>query len=102
VSWCWHVVHKELSDGENFCFVNPTRHAIVGVDCQLGVQGMMALEAATERSGRCRPRVRNLPRCSICKDSMVAPEASVFKTDGEVSYLWSCDNCGQGFVTDAH
>jgi hypothetical protein len=47
------------------------------------------------------PRMRDMPRCSICLDSMVAPEASVLKSDGEVSYLWSCDSCGQGFVTQA-
>jgi hypothetical protein len=63
----------------------------------------MARHAETEhQSGRRWPRMRNMPRCSICTDFMVAPEASVFKTDGEVSYLWSCDRCGHGFVTEAH
>jgi len=32
---------------------------------------------------------------------MIAPEASVLKSDGEVSYLWSCHRCGQGFVTES-
>jgi hypothetical protein len=45
--------------------------------------------------------MRDMPRCSICSDSMVAPEASVLKSDGEVSYLWSCDTCGHSFVTRA-
>jgi hypothetical protein len=40
------------------------------------------------------------PPCSICSDSMVAPEASVFRSVGEVSYLWSCDSCGCSFVTE--
>ena len=62
---------------------------------------MMARQAETEPSGRRWPRMRNMPRCSICTDFMVAPEASVLKTDGEVSYLWSCDRCGHGFVTEA-
>jgi hypothetical protein len=48
------------------------------------------------------PRVRNRPRCSLCSDAMVAPEASVLQSGGRVSYLWSCDTCGQGFVTHAH
>jgi hypothetical protein len=42
-----------------------------------------------------------MPRCSICSDLMVAPEASALQTGGKVIYLWSCDNCGQGFVTQA-
>src|SRR2546423_9357701 len=62
---------------------------------------MLARQAETEPSGRCWPRMRNMPRCSICTDFLVAPEPSVFKTDGEVSYLWRCDRCGQGFVTEA-
>jgi hypothetical protein len=48
------------------------------------------------------PRARNMPRCSICSDLMVAPEASaLLRTGGKVIYLWSCDTCGQGFVTQA-
>jgi hypothetical protein len=30
---------------------------------------------------------------------MVAAEASAFLTDDVVSYLWTCDTCGYGFVT---
>jgi hypothetical protein len=37
------------------------------------------------------PRSRKLPRCEACSDLMVTPEASVFRPDGKVSYLWSCD-----------
>jgi hypothetical protein len=29
---------------------------------------------------------------------MISAEASTM-SDREVSYLWSCDNCGYGFVT---
>jgi hypothetical protein len=47
------------------------------------------------------PRVRDLPRCEACSDSMVAPEASALRPDGKVSYLWSCDCCGQSLVTNA-
>ena len=32
---------------------------------------------------------------------MVAPEASALRADGKVSYLWSCDCCGQSLVTNA-
>lgn len=39
------------------------------------------------------------PTCPVCADSMVAPEASAFLADDVVSYLWTCDTCGYGFVT---
>ena len=45
------------------------------------------------------PRGSDLPTCLVCADSMVAAEASAFLADGVISYLWSCDNCGYGFVT---
>ena len=40
----------------------------------------------------------NRPVCKICSDTMVAAEASAL-SEMEVSYLWSCDTCGYGFVT---
>jgi hypothetical protein len=45
------------------------------------------------------PRVCDLPTCAVCADSMVAAEASAFVSDNIVSYLWTCDTCGYGFVT---
>jgi hypothetical protein len=39
-----------------------------------------------------------MPDCPICADSLVAAEGSAF-SDGELSYLWSCETCGYGFVT---
>ncbi len=45
------------------------------------------------------PRVSDLPTCPVCADSMVAAEASAFVSDNLVSYLWTCDTCGYGFVT---
>jgi hypothetical protein len=30
---------------------------------------------------------------------MVAAEASAYLFDNLISYLWTCDNCGYGFVT---
>jgi hypothetical protein len=32
---------------------------------------------------------------------MVAPEVSALRPDGIISYLWSCDRCGQSLVTNA-
>lgn len=45
------------------------------------------------------PRGSDLPTCPVCADSMVAAEASAFLADNVISYLWSCDTCGYGFVT---
>jgi C4-type Zn-finger protein len=45
------------------------------------------------------PRGRELPTCRVCADSMVAAEASAYLSDNIISYLWTCDNCGYGFVT---
>jgi hypothetical protein len=45
------------------------------------------------------PRGSELPTCPVCADSMVAAEASAFVADNIVSYLWTCDTCGYGFVT---
>jgi hypothetical protein len=45
------------------------------------------------------PRGSDLPTCPVCADSMVAAEASAFLTDNVISYLWTCDTCGYGFVT---
>lgn len=44
------------------------------------------------------PRGATRMVCAICADTMVAAEASAF-SDNVVSYLWTCDTCGHGFVT---
>ncbi|MBC7581139.1 hypothetical protein [Tardiphaga sp.] len=45
------------------------------------------------------PRGSELPTCPVCADSMIAAESSAFLSDDVVSYLWTCDTCGYGFVT---
>jgi hypothetical protein len=45
------------------------------------------------------PRGRDLPACPVCADSMIAAEASAYLHDSVISYLWTCDTCGYGFVT---
>jgi C4-type Zn-finger protein len=45
------------------------------------------------------PRGSELPTCPVCADSMVAAEASAYVADNIISYLWTCDTCGYGFVT---
>ena len=44
------------------------------------------------------PRTSNRLVCTICADSMIAAEASAL-SDDVISYLWTCDTCGHGFVT---
>ncbi|WP_027583780.1 hypothetical protein [Bradyrhizobium sp. Ai1a-2] len=45
------------------------------------------------------PRGCDLPTCPVCADSMIAAEASAYMHDYIISYLWTCDTCGYGFVT---
>jgi C4-type Zn-finger protein len=45
------------------------------------------------------PRGSDLPTCPVCADSMVAAEASAYVGESVISYLWTCDTCGYGFVT---
>ena len=45
------------------------------------------------------PRGSVLPTCPVCADSMIAAEASAYLSDNAISYLWTCDTCGYGFVT---
>ena len=45
------------------------------------------------------PRGCDLPICPVCADSMIAAEASAYLPDHIISYLWTCDTCGCGFVT---
>lgn len=46
------------------------------------------------------PRGADLTTCPVCADSMIAAESSAFLADNVVSYLWTCDTCGYGFVTN--
>ncbi|GLH75648.1 hypothetical protein SSBR45G_05560 [Bradyrhizobium sp. SSBR45G] len=50
-------------------------------------------------SSRPEPRGCDLPTCPVCADSMIAAEASAYLADNAISYLWTCDTCGYGFVT---
>jgi hypothetical protein len=60
-----------------------------------------ARSTEASRSGARRsPRGSDLPTCPVCADSMIAAEASAFLKQDVVSYLWTCDTCGYGFVTE--
>jgi hypothetical protein len=45
------------------------------------------------------PRKSTRLICAICADTMVAAEASALLADNVISYLWTCETCGHGFVT---
>jgi hypothetical protein len=61
---------------------------------------MAAIAEVLSTAARHRdPRGCDLPTCPVCADSMVAAEASAYLPENLVSYLWTCDNCGYGFVT---
>jgi hypothetical protein len=56
-------------------------------------------EATSATATKSDPRGCDLPTCPVCADSMVAAEASAYVSDNLISYLWTCDTCGYGFVT---
>jgi uncharacterized protein with PIN domain len=56
-------------------------------------------EVMSSSSHRPAPRERDLPICAVCSASLVAAEASALLAEEMVSYLWTCENCGYGFVT---
>lgn len=56
-------------------------------------------EILSTKPARLPPRSSERPVCIVCADSMIAAEASAFLSDDVISYLWTCDNCGYGFVT---
>ena len=56
-------------------------------------------EVLSTAASRPDPRGSDLPTCPVCADSMIAAEASAYLQDNLISYLWTCDNCGYGFVT---
>jgi hypothetical protein len=60
---------------------------------------MPALAALSTKQSHPSRRGSELQTCKVCADTMIAAEASAFVTDDVVSYLWTCDTCGYGFVT---
>ncbi|WP_420135507.1 hypothetical protein [Rhodopseudomonas sp.] len=56
-------------------------------------------EFLSTKAPRPAPRGCELPACPVCADSMIAAEASAYLTENIISYLWTCDTCGYGFVT---
>lgn len=57
--------------------------------------GVLGVSAILSRE----PRESELPVCPICADTMIAAEATAVMDSNTIRYLWSCDNCGYGFVS---
>jgi C4-type Zn-finger protein len=60
------------------------------------LSGLLA-SRATEMSAE--PRESEMPVCPVCSDTMIAAEASSWLPDNKIEYVWTCDNCGYGFVS---
>ena len=45
------------------------------------------------------PRGCDLPTCPVLRGFHGGCRASAYLADNVVSYLWTCDTCGYGFVT---
>jgi hypothetical protein len=56
-------------------------------------------EIQSTKPSRLPLRMVDRPVCTICLDTMIAAEASAYLADDAISYLWTCDTCGYGFVT---
>jgi hypothetical protein len=39
------------------------------------------------------------PKCPCCGSVLLVAEESWFNTKGRIDHAWSCDDCGQAFVT---
>lgn len=48
------------------------------------------------------PKSNDSHSCPICADSIIAAETSFYRADGSITYVWSCETCGYGFVTTHH
>jgi hypothetical protein len=66
---------------------------------QMGATMAAVAEVVSTAAPKPDPRGSELPTCPVCADSMVAAEASAYLSDDLISYLWTCDTCGYGFVT---
>jgi hypothetical protein len=67
-------------------------------ECQ-GITMSAIAEVLSTETRHPDPRGCDLPTCPVCADSMVAAEASAYVSESIISYLWTCDTCGYGFVT---
>jgi hypothetical protein len=72
---------------------------VLSPQVQIAGEAMMSAIAEVLSTVSHIPRGSDLPTCPVCADSMVAAEASAYLADNIVSYLWTCDTCGYGFVT---
>jgi hypothetical protein len=96
-----HVLNSKIVKTTLLCCdtVKQISLDIVRADQMAKEVTMSAVAAVPTKASHRAPRGSDLPTCPVCADSMIAAEASAFLTDDVVSYLWTCDTCGYGFVT---
>lgn len=46
-----------------------------------------------------RLKVAGRPKCPRCGSTVLVAEHSALNVDGCIRHTWSCDDCGNGFVT---
>jgi hypothetical protein len=93
-----------MTQNQRICVALSSSYWVYGAVTRVGIErrevtmsaAAEVLSTATTHPG---PRGCDLPTCPVCADSMVAAEASAYLHDNFISYLWTCDACGYGFVT---
>jgi hypothetical protein len=39
------------------------------------------------------------PKCPLCGSTLLVAEQSAFNPNGRIRHTWSCDDCGNEFIT---
>jgi hypothetical protein len=92
----------QITQNQRICVVTSSNDMMYGKSIPWNANGgtMAAVaEVMATAAPKADRRGSELPTCPVCADSMVAAEASAYLSDGLISYLWTCDTCGYGFVT---
>lgn len=58
-----------------------------------------SLERARLETPRLEPANLGRPNCPRCGSILLMAEESRFNIRGRIDHAWSCDNCGNAFVT---
>jgi hypothetical protein len=57
------------------------------------------LEARSRLESRAEPANLGRPNCPRCGSILLMAEESRFNVRGRIDHAWSCDDCGNAFVT---
>ena len=62
----------------------------------------MDIQTACQESPSCQDLARTAlrrPKCPRCGSMLLVAEQSAFNLNGRIRHTWSCDDCGNEFVT---